>query len=175
MRRTAAPARFFRRLAYWWRLNRHGDELRDELELHRELLARDLQRGGLDAEAARIAARRAMGNETLMREDARGVWLGSRLEGVFKDWRYAWRGLRRSPTFTAVVVFTLALTIAANAALLSVMQHVLRNPLPFPDGNRIVRLGTESVYGERYESIRWMHCEPTNDCHAAVSRNATME
>lgn len=137
--------RMVRRLVYWARFRQGQEELREELELHRELLAGDLERQGLAPDAARAAAGRAMGNETLMREDARGVWLASGLESVLKDWHYAWRGLRRSPAFTAVVVLTLALTVAANTAVFSVVQHVLLEPLPYPDGNRIVRLGTESV------------------------------
>jgi hypothetical protein len=140
-----SPARFLRRFAYWWRFRTQQDELREELEAHRELLAADLERHGLAPDAANAAARRAMGNETLMREDARGVWLAFGIESILKDWRYAWRGLRRSPAFTALVVITVALTIAANTVVFSVVQHVLLAPLPFPDGNRIVRLGWEST------------------------------
>jgi len=113
--------------------------------MHRELLAADLERRGVAPGAANVAARRAMGNETLMREEARGVWLASGVESILKDWRDAWRGLRRSPTFTALVVTTVALTIAANTVVFSVVQHVLLAPLPFPDGNRIVRVGWEST------------------------------
>jgi putative ABC transport system permease protein len=137
--------RLVRRVVYWLRVRTRQDELREELELHRELLVDDLQRRGVASEAARVAARRAMGHETLMREEARSVWLASGLESVLKDWRYAWRGLRRSPAFTTVVVLTLALTVAANAVVFSVVQHVLLEPLPYPEGSRIVMLGMESV------------------------------
>jgi predicted permease len=138
-------ARLVRRVVYWLRFHARQDELREELALHRELLADDLQRQGLAPDAAHAAARRAMGNETLMREEARGVWLAAGLEAVANDWRYAWRGLRRAPGFTALVVLTVALTIAANTTVFSVVQHVLLAPLPYPDGNRIVRLGMESA------------------------------
>ena len=137
--------RLVRRIAYWWRFRSQQDELREELAMHRELLAADLERHGLAPDAADAAARRAMGNETLMREASRGVWLAWGVESLLKDWRYAWRGLRRSPAFTALVVITVALTIAANTIVFSVIQHVLRAPLPFADGNRIVRLGWESI------------------------------
>ncbi len=131
----------FRRLAYWLRFRSRQNELREELELHRELLEEDLRRRGLAPNAARTAAHRAMGNETLMREDARGVWLAAGIESVLKDLSYAWRGLRRSPAFASTVVLTVALTIAANTVVFSVVEHVLLDPLPYPDGNRIVRLG----------------------------------
>jgi putative ABC transport system permease protein len=137
--------RVVRRLVYWWRFQTSQDELREELELHRELLTADLRRRGLAPEAADAQARRAMGNETFMREEARSVWLTSGLEGMLNDWRHAWRGLRRSPVFTALVVLIVALTIGANTAVFGVVHHLLLDPLPYPDGNRIVRLGTESV------------------------------
>ncbi len=134
--------RLARRLAYWWRFHTHQDDLREELEMHRDLLARDLERQGLSADEARRAAHRAMGNETYMREEARGVWLSTALEAVLKDVRYAWRGLRRSPVFTTVAVLTLAICIGANTAIFTVMHSVLLAPLPYPDANRIVRLDT---------------------------------
>src|SRR5215467_9698728 len=139
------PSRLIRRVAYWWRFRAEQNELREELELHRQLLAEDLERGGMAADAARAAANRAMGNQTLMREEARGVWLSAGLESVIKDWRYAWRGLLRSRVFTVAIVVILALTIAANAAIFSVVEHLLISPLPFPEGNRIVRLQLESA------------------------------
>ena len=70
------------------------------------------------------------------------AWLPTTLEAVFKDVRYAWRGLRTSPVFTAVAVLTLAICIGANTAIFTVMHHVLLSPLPYPDGDRIVRLDT---------------------------------
>lgn len=135
-----SPSRFIRRVAYWWRFRAEQNELREELDLHRQLLIEKLERDGMMPDAARAEANRVMGNETLMREDARGVWLSVGVESVLKDWRYAWRGLLRSRAFTGAVVLIMALTIAANAAIFGVVEHVLLNPLPFSDGNRIVRL-----------------------------------
>ena len=137
--------RLLRRIIYWLHFRSRQDGLREELALHRELLERDLERQGLPAAAARSAANRAMGNETYMREEARGVWLSTTLEALLADVRYAWRGLRRSPLFTIVAVLTLAICIGANSAIFTVMHRVLLAPLPFPDGNRIVRLDTPAA------------------------------
>jgi putative ABC transport system permease protein len=137
--------RWLRRIAYWFRFRARQGDLREELELHRDLRASEFERQGLSRDAARTAARRAMGNETYMREEARSVWLSVGLDGVLKDWSHAWRGLRRSPVFTVVVVLTLALGIGANTAIFSVMHHLILAPLPYPDGNRIVALQTATA------------------------------
>ena len=56
--------------------------------------------------------------------------------------RYAIRTLIKSPGFFAVAVVTIALGIAANTAIFSVVNGVLLRPLPFPDEGRVVRVST---------------------------------
>lgn len=58
-----------------------------------------------------------------------------------RDFIYAGRSLGRAPGFTLVVVATLALAIGANAAIFSVVNAVLLEPLPFPDADRLVHIG----------------------------------
>ena len=60
------------------------------------------------------------------------------MDQLFKDVRYAIRGLLKQPGFTAVVVLTLALGIGANTAIFSVVYSVLIKPLPFHRADRIV-------------------------------------
>src|SRR5690349_17297192 len=56
------------------------------------------------------------------------------------DIRYAWRMLTRQPGYSAVVILTMALGIAATTVLSSVAYSVLIKPLPWAGAPRLVRL-----------------------------------
>lgn len=61
--------------------------------------------------------------------------------GAFEsDVRYAARTLRRNPAFTLVAALTLAIGIAANTAVFSLVDAILFEPLPYPHADRIVML-----------------------------------
>jgi putative ABC transport system permease protein len=61
--------------------------------------------------------------------------------GLGHDLRYAIRTLWHAPGFAAVAIATLALGIAANTTIFSVMHAVLLRPLPFADPSRLVNVG----------------------------------
>ena len=61
-------------------------------------------------------------------------------ESAVRNLRYALRGLARTPAFTATVILTLALGIGANSAVFSAIYAVLLRPLPFPNGDQLVKL-----------------------------------
>lgn len=62
------------------------------------------------------------------------------METFWKDLRYGWRMLRRNPGFAVVAVLTLAIGIGANAAIFSVINTILLQPLPFKDSSRIMNV-----------------------------------
>lgn len=77
-------------------------------------------------------------------------------EVLLRDLRYGLRGLRRAPAFSAIVILTLALGLGANTAIFSVVRAVLLKPLPYPDSERLVRLG-ESTGEATGISVTWIN------------------
>jgi predicted permease len=59
---------------------------------------------------------------------------------LLADVRYALRQFVKRPLFTLVVVVTLALGIGGNAAIFTVADQVLLEPLPYHDPDRLVRI-----------------------------------
>lgn len=62
------------------------------------------------------------------------------MEGVSTDVRWAVRGLRKRPTFTAVAVATLALGIGANSAIFTLVSAQFLTALPYVDPSGLVLL-----------------------------------
>jgi putative ABC transport system permease protein len=60
---------------------------------------------------------------------------------MLQEFRYAWRGLRRTPGFTVVAVLSLALGIGANATIFGLFYSALLRPLPYTDAQRLIAVG----------------------------------
>ena len=62
------------------------------------------------------------------------------LDALTQDVRHAVRTLRKRPGFAVAAILTLALGIGANGTVFSVINAVLLQPLPFPDGDRLMEV-----------------------------------
>ena len=70
-------------------------------------------------------------------EEARGTAL---IDSLFGDIRFAFRTCKRSPTFAAGTIATIALAVGGATAIVSVVSAALLRPLPMRDDARVFRL-----------------------------------
>jgi putative ABC transport system permease protein len=78
------------------------------------------------------------------------------VETLVQDLRYAILTLRRNVGFAAAAAITLALGIGATTAVFSIVYGVLLRPLPYPGGDRLVRLWEEHPGGVSPAGNRWL-------------------
>jgi predicted permease len=123
-----------------FRRRRLDTDLDSELAYHLDGLEADARARGLSPEDARAEARRAMGGLAQVREAYRDQLRIPIADTIRQDVRYAVRAMRRNPSFTVVVVLTLALGIGANTAVFSVLDGVLLKPLPYPRPDQLMAL-----------------------------------
>src|SRR6266571_1091504 len=87
-----------------FRRSRIEADLNEQLHAHRELIKADLMSRGMNSSEADVAARRAVGNEQLVREYSSDEMLHRWVDNSARDVRFALRRLMRMPAFTITVV-----------------------------------------------------------------------
>ncbi len=128
------------RLKQFLRRGRWDDERARELEAYLEIEADDNIARGMSPSDARAAARRKLGNTTLVREEIYEMNSIRPIETLRLDTRDAWRQLRRRPLVNVLAVLLLTIGIGASSAAFSVVYGVLMRPLDYPQGDRLATL-----------------------------------
>ena len=147
--------RFFRRRA--WDAER-ARELQSYLDLEiDENIAR-----GLPPDAARVAARRKLGNTTLIREEIYRMNTVAWIDNAWQDLKYGARLLRRNPGFALVAVLSLALGVGANTAIFELLNAVRLRTLPVEHPERLARIKISGDGGNMTGQFSSRHANLTN-------------
>jgi predicted permease len=117
----------------WWQIRKRDADLARELRSDLELEEEEQRESHLPPDEARHAARRAFGNELLIRERTHEAWGSASFERLWSDVRYGLRRLGRAPGFVITAVSILALGIGANAAIFQLLDAVRLRTLPVKD------------------------------------------
>ncbi|MGA3190238.1 MAG: ABC transporter permease, partial [Bryobacteraceae bacterium] len=141
-----------------WRRFFHRDEAdreqQQELEFYLNVTAEEYIARGMDPRAAEDAARRKLGNATLVREEVYGMNTLTFLEGLLRDGRHALRMIRLNPAFSTAAILSLALGIGANTAIFGVVNAVLIRPLAYPEPESLVGVFNSGVIqGETFNNM----------------------
>jgi predicted permease len=127
------------------RRRRNLEGLSDEIRSHLEEKVDALVAGGMSREDAVHEARRAFGQVGQIEAAGRDVWRLPALDDALADVAFGLRFLRRSPTFAAVAVLSLAIGIGANTAVFSVIDALLLRRLPVSDPSALVVLARQDA------------------------------
>jgi predicted permease len=122
----------------WLKRRKWEQQMDAEFHFHLENQVNDYIRQGLNREEAELRARRDFGAIELAKDECRDQRALEPFDRFLRDVRYALRSLRKTPTYTAAAILTLALGIGANTAIFTTLDGVVLKPLPYRDPGRLV-------------------------------------
>src|SRR5437667_3685655 len=131
-----------------------------ELEAHLAIETDDNIARGMSPADARDAARRKLGNATLVREEIYQMNTVKLVDSAWRDLKYGARLLRLNPAFAIVAVLSLALGVGANTAIFQLLDAVRIRTLPVKDADELVEVRIADPVGGRTGSFRGRRPSP---------------
>ena len=136
-------------------------ELDEELRYHLEAEEARLVARGMSPGEASLAARRAFGNPTQLKEEIRDSWGRRGLERLGQDTRYAWRAFRRAPVFAFTVIATIALALGLDTTAFTIFNAYVLRPIAVRDPSALYEMawrdrdgGQHGFSWEDYQQLR---------------------
>jgi len=125
-------------------LRKHTVEqaLDDELQSSVEILAQEKMKDGLSRTVALRQALIELGGVEQVKEEVRAIRVGRFLENFVRNLRLALRTMAKTPSFTAVVILTLALGIGANTTIFAMVSRFVLHTAPVGDPPTLFTLHT---------------------------------
>ena len=129
-------------MPWWWkslfRKRALDAQLSSEVRFHIDELTDANIAAGMSPEKARRRAVLEFGGGEQIKEELRDVHRVPMVDSTVTNLKSAFRFLRKSPSFSAAVILTLALGVGANSAVFSAIDAILLRPLPFPNGDQLM-------------------------------------
>ena len=145
-------------------------ELDEELRYHLDAETERNIAHGMSPKEAALAARRAFGNPTQLREEVRDSWGRRWLERLVADTRFALRAFRRSPGFAATVVATIALGLGLNATAFTIFDAYVLRPMAVRDPASLYQITWQDRSG-RVRGFSWRDYEDIRNNRDALSES----
>lgn len=144
---------FLRRLRARLKYRHYDRDLAQELEVHRAMKRDHLEASGVPPADAAVAATRALGNVTLVQEDARLVWVARWLEEVRQDVQYTLTTFRRQPMFCVAVIAVLGFGLGLVTTAHSVVDAMFMRQWQVPNSNQVHFVRSAAPPGSDYATI----------------------
>ena len=138
-------------LSLFLRRNHVEAELHEEVDSFYETIVEGYTGRGVPEAEARRLARVRFGHPERVKEQVRDSRTGSRLDSLFRNFRYTVRGISKAPGYAAVTMLTLGVGIGANAIVSCFALH----HAPVPNPETLIAIHTTQGSNQRCNNFSW--------------------
>lgn len=133
----------------WWRAARHRDsferQMSDEMRFHLETRTDAFVREGMDPVDARRRARLEFGNPAAWKDNCRDARQLHLIDDLVADGRFTFRGFRRHPLLSLVVIATLTFGIGISTGVFTIFSATALRPPVASDPGSFLHVYTSST------------------------------